>query len=114
MQLSPREVLFTQSEAPLVKKVVQILERNRILLTHKPISEFVEMNETDLKRLCHKKTNMPLFTENPLANSCCTTVLKYLGLLANADEDKVFRLVSSNLLSVKNYRKLMPFYICVT
>jgi len=97
VQLSPREVLLTQSESPLLKKVHHILQRNRILVTHKPSSEFMEMNDADIARLCHKKTtDTLLFAENPLANSACTAVLKYLGLLANAEEDKIFRVEALN------------------
>lgn len=95
VQLRPREVIIPQSDIPIMKKVETLLKRNRILITHKPNSDFVAMSEDDVKRVCHEKTNQLSFTENPLASGVCTALLKYLGLHADPD-GKVFRVEMLN------------------
>lgn len=102
VQINPREVIIPQSELPAMKKVETLLKRNRILVTHKPNSEFVGMTEADVKRVCHAKTNLLTFTESPLSSSVCSALLKYLGLHADSN-GKVFRV---ELLNTQDFMRV--------
>ena len=91
VQLNPREVILPQSEHPGLKKINQILERNRILVTQKPNTEFSALGDSEIKRLLNPKSMVGSLAENPLSSSACSAVLKYLGLLSESGENKLFR-----------------------
>ena len=80
VQINPREVVLPQSDHNMLKKVHQVLERNRILVTTKPNSDFVPLDDGDVQRLCNKKSNIGALKDNPLANNACAAVFKYLGV----------------------------------
>ena len=91
VQLNPREVVLPQSEHPGLKKIQQILERNRILVTPKPNTEFTPLVESEIKRLLNPKTMIGSLSENPVSSSACSAVLKYLGLHTESGDANLFR-----------------------
>lgn len=92
VQINPREVVLPQSDHGALKKVQQILERNRILVTAKPNADFAALNDEEVQRLFNKKSNLAAMQENPLSNAACSAVFKYLGV-NEAKEEKLFRLI---------------------
>lgn len=104
VQINPREVVLPQNESPVFKKLKTILERNRILVTSKPGSEFTPMRDSDLERLMNKKTKVAALADNPLASSACSAVLNYLGLnTESADDTRKFRI---ELLKPADYMRI--------
>ena len=102
VQLNPREVVIPQSDIPLSKKLQQMLTKNRILVTHKPMSDFLAMSEADIKRVCNTKTNIVSLTENCLASSVCTSLFKYLGI----HSDPQGNLYNVELLNLTDYMRI--------
>jgi len=102
VQINPREVVLPQSDHGALKKVQQILERNRILVTAKPNADFAALNDEEVQRLFNKKSNLAAMQENPLSNAACSAVFKYLGV-NEAKEEKLFRV---NVLKPSEYMRI--------
>jgi len=102
VQLNPREVVIPQSDQALTKKLEQMLTKNRILVTQKPMSDYLAMSEADIKRVCNAKTNVISLSENCLASSVCTALLKYLGI----HSDPQGNLYNVELLNLTDYMRI--------
>ena len=57
VQLGPREVLLAQSESQNVKKVSEMISRNKILVTDQPGKDFNALTETEVKERFSSKSN---------------------------------------------------------
>jgi hypothetical protein len=91
VQIRPREVILPQSEQASIRMARQIVDRNRILVTSRPTAEFGALNESDIRRLVHPKSNREALKLNTAVSGAAAAVFKYLGVLGAEGEEGAFR-----------------------
>jgi len=79
VQLGPREVILPQTENASVKKISQMIERNRILVTQKSTKDFSPLTETEIKRMFNAKSNTDLLKSESLSSGALNSVFNYLN-----------------------------------
>ena len=80
VSVGPREVLLPQSDNALVKKLREVVERNRILATQRPTKDFSQLSETEITRLMAKKSSCEPIRNSPLASGALHAISEYLAL----------------------------------
>jgi len=80
VSVGPREVLLPQSDSVLVKKLKEVVERNRILATHRPTKDFSQLADTEITRLLAPKASPEPVRNSPLASGALRAVSEYLSL----------------------------------
>jgi len=80
VSVGPREVLLPQSDNTLVKKLKEVVERNRILATQRPTKDFSQLSDTEIGCLIAKKASSETIRSSPLASGALHAVSEYLGL----------------------------------
>ena len=80
VSVGPREVLLPQSDNTLVKKLKEVVERNRILATQRPTKDFSQLSDTEIGCLIAKKSSSETIRSSPLASGALRAVSEYLGL----------------------------------
>ena len=68
VQLGPREVILPQTENVSVKKICEMVERNRILVTQKSTKDFSPLTETEIRRMFNAKSNPDLLKSEVLSS----------------------------------------------
>eukprot|EP00092_Neocalanus_flemingeri_P017730 GFUD01019185.1.p1 GENE.GFUD01019185.1~~GFUD01019185.1.p1 ORF type:complete len:916 (+),score=230.63 GFUD01019185.1:47-2794(+) len=79
VQLGPREVILPQTENASVKKISEMVERNRILVTPKSTKDFSPLTETEIKRMFNSKSNTDLLKSESLSSGALNSVFNYLN-----------------------------------
>eukprot|EP00090_Calanus_glacialis_P000024 TRINITY_DN10022_c0_g1_i1.p1 TRINITY_DN10022_c0_g1~~TRINITY_DN10022_c0_g1_i1.p1 ORF type:complete len:917 (-),score=322.44 TRINITY_DN10022_c0_g1_i1:110-2860(-) len=79
VQLGPREVILPQTENASVKKICEMVERNRILVTQKSTKDFSPLTETEIKRMFNAKSNTDLLKSEGLSSGALNSVFNYLN-----------------------------------
>jgi len=102
VQLGPREVIIPQSENLTVKKVKDLVERNKILCTVKSTKDFSSLSEAEVKRMFNTKSNTELLKSEGLSSGALNAVFSYLN---NETHSSKFYL---ELLSSQNFMRLSP------
>ena len=80
VSVGPREVLLPQSDSALVKKLKEVVERNRILATCRPTKDFSQLSDTEIGCLIAPKASSEPIRSSPLASGALHAVSEYLGL----------------------------------
>ena len=80
VSVGPREVLLPQSDSVLVKKLKEVVERNRVLATHRPTKDFSQLADTEITRLLAPKASPEPVRNSPLASGALRAVSEYLSL----------------------------------
>ena len=79
VQIGPREVIIPKLESTQMKKISELVTRNKILVTERPIKEYSPLNEAELKRLFSAKSNPDLLKADHLSSGALSAVFSYLG-----------------------------------
>jgi DNA mismatch repair protein MSH2 len=80
VQVGPREVLLPQSDHALVKRVREVVERNRLLTTPRPTKDFAPLSDPETVRLLAPKASSEPIKASPLASGALNALSTYLGL----------------------------------
>ena len=92
VQLSPREAILPQSENATIKKIQQMVERNKILVTSINTKEFSKIGESDIDRIVNNKSNKGCVKDLEMAGGALRAVMTYLGVMAETGDSAKFRL----------------------
>ena len=68
VQIGPREVIIPKLENNLVKKIGELVTRNKVLVTERPSQEFSPLAEAELKRLFSTKSKLDLLRADHLTS----------------------------------------------
>jgi len=98
VQLGPREVILPQTENAAVKKVADMVERNRILVTQKPTKEFSPLTEAEIKRMFNSKSNTELLKSESLSSGALNSVFNYLNFDTSSAKFSLELLSSSTFM----------------
>jgi len=79
VQLGPREVILPQTENASVKKITEMVERNRILVTQKSTKDFSPLTETEIRSMFNAKSNTELLKSESLSSGALNSVFNYLN-----------------------------------
>ena len=81
VQLGPREVLLPQTDSAAVKKISDLVSRNKILGTERPSKEFSPLSETEINRMFSSKSNTAeLVKSDSLSCGALSSVCKFLNI----------------------------------
>ena len=80
VQIGPREVIIPKLENNLVKKIGELVTRNKVLVTERPSQEFSPLAEAELKRLFSTKSKLDLLRADHLISGALSAVFTYLGV----------------------------------
>ena len=81
VQLGPREVLLPDTESAAVKKISELVSRNKILVTERPSKEFSPLTENEIKRLFSSKSDTAeLVKSDSLSGGALSSVCKFLNI----------------------------------
>ena len=79
VQLGPREVLLPQSENSIVKKINELVTRNKILVTDRPSKDYSSLSEIEIKQMFTSKSPTDLFKTENLSSGALNAVFNYLN-----------------------------------
>ena len=81
VQLGPREVLLPDCDSAAVKKISDLVSRNKILVTERPSKEFSPLTETEITRMFSSKSNTTeLVKPESLSCGALSGVCKFLNI----------------------------------
>ena len=80
VQLGPREVLLPESDNKLIKKISELVTRNKILVTDRSSKDFSPLTEMELKQMFSSKSRTDLLKSENLSSGALNAVFNYLNL----------------------------------
>jgi len=98
VQLGPREVILPQTENMVVKKISEMVERNRILVTQKQTKDFSPLTEAEVKRMFTTKTNTELLKSEVLSSGALNSIFNYLNFDTSSAKFSLELLSSSTFM----------------
>ena len=79
VQLGPREVLLPESDNKLIKKISELVTRNKILVTDRSSKDFSPLTEIELKQMFSSKSRTDLLKSENLSSGALNAVFNYLN-----------------------------------
>ena len=79
VQLGPREVLLPESDNKLIKKISELVTRNKILVTDRSSKDFSPLTEMELKQMFSSKSRTDLLKSENLSSGALNAVFNYLN-----------------------------------
>ena len=79
VQLGPREVLLPESDNKLIKKISELVTRNKILVTARSSKDFSPLTEMELKQMFSSKSRTDLLKSENLSSGALNAVFNYLN-----------------------------------
>ena len=79
VQLGPREVLLPESDNKVIKKISELVTRNKILVTDRSSKDFSPLTEIELKQMFSSKSRTDLLKSENLSSGALNAVFNYLN-----------------------------------
>jgi len=102
VQLGPREVILPQLENQAIKKICELITRNKILVTERPTKDFTPLNEVEIKEVFTSKSPTNLLSSQNIVSGCLNAVFNYLNFDTSAAKFSLESLSSSTYMKLAN------------
>ena len=100
VQLGPREVLLPQNESAIVKKISELVSRNKILVTETSSKEYSSLTEAEIKggMFSSKSNTADLLKSDSLSSGALSGVCKFLKVDTSSAKFRLEPLSSSTFM----------------